>query len=264
MRRRSLLPVHAIARWMTPNPKKPSPSLWINMIQRVVRIVPSASWFPSQLRGLESRRPLRSSLQRRQQILSWYNLMDPIWALAIIHKIDEFQIDVTVFYIGYNSSAVLDMSQIRKPTSRWDMADRLPEKDIKVGDESILLDSFLGRSEVSSDFPWRWKFLRYDHWEHCRWYGQHSLHQVQYLRHCSSRWFEVDDFPVTMICRIALKTAEDQPEDNLKILPTDDKKTVNMKKKKVGNGTFWNHRNRWNYWNHGNECFAISVMCRLC
>lgn len=39
---------------------------------------------------------------------------------------------MTVFYIGYNSSAVLDMSQIRKPTSRWDVADRLPEKDIKV------------------------------------------------------------------------------------------------------------------------------------
>ena len=52
--------------------------------------------------------------------------------IAIVHKIDEFQIDVTVFYIGYNSSAVLDMSQIRKPTSRWDVADRLPEKDIKV------------------------------------------------------------------------------------------------------------------------------------
>ena len=51
---------------------------------------------------------------------------------AIIHKIDEFQIDVTVFYIGYNSSAVVDISQIRKPTSRWDTADRLPEKDIKV------------------------------------------------------------------------------------------------------------------------------------
>lgn len=52
--------------------------------------------------------------------------------LAIIHKLDEFQIDVTVFYIGYNSSAMLDMSQIRKPTTRWDVADRLPEKDIKV------------------------------------------------------------------------------------------------------------------------------------
>ena len=51
---------------------------------------------------------------------------------AIIHKIDEFQIDVTVFYIGYNSSAVVDISQISKPTSRWDTADRLPEKDIKV------------------------------------------------------------------------------------------------------------------------------------
>ena len=51
---------------------------------------------------------------------------------AIIHKIDEFQIDVTVFYIGYNSSAVVDISQIRKPTSRWDTTDRLPEKDIKV------------------------------------------------------------------------------------------------------------------------------------
>lgn len=39
---------------------------------------------------------------------------------------------MTVFYIGYNSSAVLDMSQIRKPTSRWDTVDHLPEKDIKV------------------------------------------------------------------------------------------------------------------------------------
>ena len=55
-----------------------------------------------------------------------------IWFIAIIHKLDEFQIDVTVFYIGYNSSAVLDMSEIRKPTTRWDVADRLPEKDIKV------------------------------------------------------------------------------------------------------------------------------------
>ena len=55
-----------------------------------------------------------------------------IWYIAIIHKLDEFQIDVTVFYIGYNSSAVLDMSEIRKPTTRWDVADRLAEKDIKV------------------------------------------------------------------------------------------------------------------------------------
>ena len=60
--------------------------------------------------------------------------------IAIIHKIDEFQIDVTVFYIGYNSSAVVDISQIRKPTSRWDTADRLPEKDIKV---CFVLVSFL-------------------------------------------------------------------------------------------------------------------------
>lgn len=52
--------------------------------------------------------------------------------IAIIHKLDEFQIDVTVFYIGYNSSAVLDMSEIRKPTTRWDVADRLAEKDIRV------------------------------------------------------------------------------------------------------------------------------------
>ena len=58
--------------------------------------------------------------------------------VAIIHKIDEFQIDVTVFYIGYNSSAVVDISQIRKPTSRWDTADRLPEKDIKVRIVSVL------------------------------------------------------------------------------------------------------------------------------
>ena len=50
---------------------------------------------------------------------------------AILHLIDEFQIDVTVFYIGYNQSAKLDMSEIRKPTTRWDTADRLPEKDIK-------------------------------------------------------------------------------------------------------------------------------------
>ena len=33
--------------------------------------------------------------------------------------------------------------------------------------------------------------------------------------------------------RIAIKTVEEQPEDSLKILPTDDKKTVNLKKKKV-------------------------------
>lgn len=46
-----------------------------------------------------------------------------------------------------------------------------------------------------------------------------------------------------MIYRIAVKTAEDQPEDSLKILPTDDKKTVNMKKKKV---RIWN---LWKLWN---------------
>ena len=120
--------------------------------------------------------------------------MCEIWTLAIVHKIDEFQIDVTVFYIGYNSSAILDMSQIRKPTSRWDMADRLPEKDIKVGEKRVLLGLFLGRNEVPSDFPWRWKLLRYDHREHCWWYGQYSLYQIQHLRHCSSKWFEVDDF----------------------------------------------------------------------
>lgn len=30
-----------------------------------------------------------------------------------------------------------------------------------------------------------------------------------------------------------MKAVEQKPEDELKILPTDDKKTVNMKKKKV-------------------------------
>lgn len=33
--------------------------------------------------------------------------------------------------------------------------------------------------------------------------------------------------------RIAVKAVEAKPEDELRILPTDDKKTVNMKKKKV-------------------------------
>ena len=36
------------------------------------------------------------------------------------------------------------------------------------------------------------------------------------------------------IQRIAVKAVEPKPEDELRILPTDDKKTVNMKKKKVG------------------------------
>lgn len=58
--------------------------------------------------------------------------------IAIIHKLDDFQIDVTVFYIGYNSSAMLDMSQIRKPTTRWDVADRLPEKDIRVLHKNVI------------------------------------------------------------------------------------------------------------------------------
>lgn len=62
---------------------------------------------------------------------------------------------MTVFYIGYNSSAVLDMSQIRKPTSRWDVADRLPEKDIKV---FLVLthffNIFVARNEMPSHLPW--------------------------------------------------------------------------------------------------------------
>ena len=33
--------------------------------------------------------------------------------------------------------------------------------------------------------------------------------------------------------RVAVKAVDDQPNDQLRILPTDDKKTVNMKKKKV-------------------------------
>ena len=59
---------------------------------------------------------------------------------------------MTVFYIGYNSSAVLDMSQIRKPTSRWDVADRLPEKDIKVSMEYLHYSK--ARNEMPSYLPW--------------------------------------------------------------------------------------------------------------
>ena len=36
-----------------------------------------------------------------------------------------------------------------------------------------------------------------------------------------------------IMVRIAVKAVEAKPEDELRILPTDDKKTVNMKKKKV-------------------------------
>lgn len=36
-----------------------------------------------------------------------------------------------------------------------------------------------------------------------------------------------------IMIRIAVKAVEAKPEDELRILPTDDKKTVNMKKKKV-------------------------------
>ena len=61
---------------------------------------------------------------------------------------------MTVFYIGYNSSAVLDMSQIRKPTSRWDVADRLPEKDIKVFLILIHNIIFVARNEMQSHLPW--------------------------------------------------------------------------------------------------------------
>lgn len=61
---------------------------------------------------------------------------------------------MTVFYIGYNSSAVLDMSQIRKPTSRWDVADRLPEKDIKVFLILIHNNIFVAGNEMQSHLPW--------------------------------------------------------------------------------------------------------------
>lgn len=108
-----------------------------------------------------------------------------------MHKIDEFQIDVTVFYIGYNSSAVLDMSQIRKPTSRWDVADRLPEKDIKV---ALLRLSFyrVARNEMPRDFPWGWQFLRCDHRKRNGRRCEHSLHEIQHVRQSSQVRFEVD------------------------------------------------------------------------
>ena len=64
---------------------------------------------------------------------------------------------MTVFYIGYNSSAVLDMSQIRKPTSRWDNVDHLPEKDIKVIE--VIIVNEIGWSQMSCDLSWRWKLL---------------------------------------------------------------------------------------------------------
>ena len=64
---------------------------------------------------------------------------------------------MTVFYIGYNSSAVLDMSQIRKPTSRWDTVDHLPEKDIKVIE--VIVVNEIGWSQMSCDLSWRWKLL---------------------------------------------------------------------------------------------------------
>ena len=76
--------------------------------------------------------------------------------LAIIHKIDEFQIDVTVFYIGYGTSAVVDISEIRKPTTRWDVNDRLPEKDVKVG---LPLRVDLGGNTVPCDLSWGWQLL---------------------------------------------------------------------------------------------------------
>ena len=38
---------------------------------------------------------------------------------------------------------------------------------------------------------------------------------------------------VHLMCRIAVNTVEEQPDNGLTILPTDDKKTVNLKKKKV-------------------------------
>ncbi|KAK8819750.1 hypothetical protein WA556_002737 [Blastocystis sp. ATCC 50177/Nand II] len=129
---------------------------------------------------------------------------------AIIHLIDEFQIDVTVFYIGYNQSAKLDMSEIRKPTTRWDTADRLPEKDIKEwlhwtvifhGDGNFydtIIDSVNG-DKVNIRYT---KFNTYD-----------TVRKTD--------------------LKVAVKATEQQPEDELRILPTDDKKTVNMKKRKL-------------------------------
>ena len=129
---------------------------------------------------------------------------------AIVHKLDEFQIDVTVFYIGYNSSAVLDMSQIRKPTSRWDVADRLPEKDIKPGTKcrvifhgdgnfyDTIIDSVKG-DEVNIRYT---KFNTYD----------------------TVRKSDL---------KVAVKAGDEILTDDLRILRTDDRKTVNMKKRKL-------------------------------
>ncbi|CBK20291.2 uncharacterized protein [Blastocystis hominis] len=128
---------------------------------------------------------------------------------AIVHKIDEFQIDVTVFYIGYNSSAVLDMSQIRKPTSRWDVADRLPEKDIKPGTKCRVIFHGDGNfydtiiESVNGDDV-----------------------NIRYTK------FDTYDKVRKSDLKMAGKT-EDVVSDDLRILPTDDKKTVNLKKRKM-------------------------------
>ncbi|KAK8790567.1 hypothetical protein WA171_002089 [Blastocystis sp. BT1] len=129
---------------------------------------------------------------------------------AIIHQIDEFQIDVTVFYIGYNSSAVLDMSQIRKPTSRWDTVDHLPEKDIKAGAKCRVIYHGDGNfyDAIIESIVGDTANIRY------------------------TKFNTYDSVPKSSL-KVAVKATEEQPSDDLRILPTDDKKTVNQKKKKL-------------------------------
>ena len=150
--------------------------------------------------------------------------------IAIIHQIDEFQIDVTVFYIGYNSSAVLDMSQIRKPTSRWDTADHLPEKDIKV---AIFWD-------VNIKAGAKCRVIYHGDGNFYDAIIESIVGDTANIRYTKFNTYDsVPKSSLKWIChglisyRIAVKATEEQPSDDLRILPTDDKKTVNQKKKKL-------------------------------
>lgn len=151
--------------------------------------------------------------------------------LAIIHKLDDFQIDVTVFYIGYNSSAMLDMSEIRKPTTRWDVADRLPEKDIRV----LNLNAMVNQAGTKCRVIFHGDGNFYDTIIESVVGDEVNIRYTKFNTYDTVRKSDLKQiFSHSSMSRIAVKAVEQKPEDELKILPTDDKKTVNMKKKKVG------------------------------
>lgn len=134
---------------------------------------------------------------------------DGLFYPAVISRVDDFQQDVSVVFIGYGNSATVELSNVRLPTNNWYLTDAMDELSMKVGakcqamnpKDGSLYEAVIQR--LDGDFV-HIKFTKFGTYDRVR---KTNIKKAQ-----------------------RIVATEDNP---LKILPSDDKRTVSNKKRQI-------------------------------